>query len=246
MGAAVLSSKAALRAGSGLVTAHVPRLGYEIMQTALPEAMISLDISDIIFSQPPDLGAFTTVGTGPGLGTKENTQKALLTLIERARGPIVLDADALNILAMHPDWLEKLPEGSILTPHPKEFERLTQAVSNHYERIKLQQEFAQRYQVYLVLKGGNTSVACPDGSVFFNAAGNPGMATGGSGDVLTGMITSLLGQGYESKQAALTGVYLHALAGDMAASAKGQEALIASDIIESIGFAYKCIQNEKV
>jgi NAD(P)H-hydrate epimerase len=245
MGAAVLSSKAALRAGSGLVTTHVPRLGYEIMQTALPEAMISLDISDIIFSQPPDLGAFATVGTGPGLGTKENTQNALLTLIERARGPIVLDADALNILGMHPDWLEKLPEGSILTPHPREFERLTRPVSGHYERIGLQQEFAQRYQVYLVLKGGNTSVACPDGRVYFNAAGNPGMATGGSGDVLTGMITSLLGQGYEPKQAAIAGVYLHALAGDMAAKRQGQEALIASDIIESIGFAYKCVQNDE-
>jgi len=245
MGAAVLSSKAALRTGSGLVTAHVPRLGYEIMQTALPEAMISLDISDIIFSQPPDLTAFTTAGTGPGLGTKENTQNALSTLIERDKRPMVLDADALNILAMHPDWLDKLPEGSILTPHPKEFERLTRPVSGHYAKIALQQEFAQQYHVYVVLKGGNTSVACPDGNVYFNATGNPGMATGGSGDVLTGMITSLLGQGYEPKHAAVTGVYLHALAGDIAAEEKGQEAVIASDIIESIGLAFKCIQNEE-
>jgi NAD(P)H-hydrate epimerase len=122
---------------------------------------------------------------------------------------------------------------------------LTKAVSNHYERIHLQQEFAQKYQVYLVLKGGNTSVACPDGSIYFNAAGNPGMATGGSGDVLTGMITSLLGQGYEPRQAAISGVYLHALAGDIAAKQRGQEALIASDMIESIGLAYKYVQDEE-
>lgn len=245
MGAAVLASDAALRTGSGLVTAHVPRLGYEIMQTALPEAMISLDISDIIFSHPPDPYQFTNIGIGPGLGTKENTQNALATLLEREKRPLVLDADALNILSLNKDLLEKLPEGSILTPHPKEFERLSEKVDGHYQRIALQREFARRYSIYLVLKGGNTTVAFPDGRLYFNAIGNPGMATGGSGDVLTGMITSLLGQGYEPAQASIIGVYMHALAGDIAAGEKGQEALIASDMINSIGWAFKCIRDEK-
>ena len=244
MGAAVLASRAALRSGSGLVTTHIPRLGYEIVQTALPEAMISLDISDIIFSQPPQLESFSCVGAGPGLGTKENTQNALGTLIEREHRPLVLDADALNILSMNPQLLDKLPEKSILTPHPKEFERLTHAVQNHHERLELQREFAVRYNVIVVLKGGNTSVATPDGRLYFNHTGNPGMATGGSGDVLTGMITSLAGQGYEPEKAAILGVYLHALAGDLAGSHQGHQALIASDIVEFIGSAFKSLQDD--
>ncbi len=244
MGAAVLTSKAALRTGSGLVTTHVPRLGYQIMQTALPEAMISLDLSDIIFSQVPGLKSFSAVGLGPGLGTKENTRTAVDTLLERENRPVVIDADALNILSSNPGMLEKLPAGSILTPHPLEFERLTRPVNNHYERIELQRQFARDHNVYLVLKGGNTTVACPDGRLFFNAGGNPGMATGGSGDVLTGMITSLLGQGYSPEDAAIIGVHVHALAGDRASETWGRQALMASDIIDSIGKAFKCLSNE--
>jgi len=244
MGAAVLSSRAALRTGSGLVTTHIPRLGYEILQTSLPEAMVSLDISEIIFSQPPDLESFSCVGAGPGLGIKENTQHALGALVEREHRPLVLDADALNILSMNQEFLDKLPEGSILTPHPKEFERLTRAVDNHYERLELQRDFAMRHKVVLVLKGGNTSVATADGRLYLNATGNPGMATGGSGDVLTGMITSLVGQGYPPEQAAMLGVWLHAHAGDLAAGTQGSQALIASDMIESIGLAYKSLENE--
>ena len=245
IGAAVLASRAALRTGSGLVTTHIPRLGYEIVQTALPEAMISLDISDIIFSQPPDLDAFTCVGAGPGLGTKENTQKALGALIERVKRPLILDADALNILSMNRELLDKLPEGSILTPHPKEFERLTKPVEDHYERLELQRDFAVQRQIVLVLKGGNTTIATPDGRLYLNTTGNPGMASGGSGDVLTGMITSLVGQGYPPEQAAILGVWLHACAGDLAAEEQGTQALIASDMIESIGLAYKSLQDEE-
>jgi len=245
MGAAVLASRAALRTGAGLVTTHIPRLGYEILQTVLPEAMVSLDISDIIFSQPPDLDSFACVGAGPGLGTKENTQKALGTLIERVHRPLVLDADALNILSMNQELLDKLPAGSILTPHPREFERLTHAVENHYERLELQRDFAIRHKVVLVLKGGNTSIATPDGRLYFNTTGNPGMATGGSGDVLTGMISSLLGQGYEPETAAILGVWLHGHAGDLAGESRGAQALIASDIVESIGLAFKSLQDEQ-
>ncbi len=245
MGAAVLTSNAALRTGSGLVTTHVPKLGYEIMQTALPEAMISIDLSDIIFSESPETDRFTCVGIGPGIGTKNNTQKALKSLIDKEKRPVVLDADALNILAHNKEWLEILPENSILTPHPKEFERLTEPADNHYERLEMQRDFAQKHKVYLVLKGGNTTIAGPEGNIFFNTSGNPGMATAGSGDVLTGMITSLLGQGYDPKWAAITGVYLHGLAGDLAAEKLGEETCIASDIIHYIGKAFKQLKNEK-
>lgn len=245
MGAAVLASRAALKTGSGLVTAHVPKLGYEIMQTAAPEVMMSIDISDIIFSQVPDLSGFTTVGTGPGLGMRSNTKKALENLLEKSDRPLVLDADALNILAEHRELLDKLPENSILTPHPKEFERLTRKVNDHYSRIQLQQEFAQSHKVVLVLKGGNTSIAMPDGTVFFNTTGDPGMATAGSGDVLTGVVTSLLGQSYTSTEAAVIGVYIHGLAGNLASSESSMEAVTASDIIQHLGNAFKTIRNEK-
>ena len=158
---------------------------------------------------------------------------------------MVFDADALNILAHNKEWLSNLPKNSILTPHPKEFERLTEPTDNHFDRIHLQKEFAQKYGIFVVLKGGNTSIATPDGKIFFNITGNPGMATAGSGDVLTGIITSLLGQGYQPMWAATVGVYLHGLAGDIAAEKLGQESCIASDIINNIGFAFKNIKNEK-
>ena len=244
MGAAVLAARAALKSGSGLVTAHIPKVGYDIMQTALSEAMISLDDSDTIFSNLPELDHFDHVGAGPGLGTEQSTQEALAKLLKSNTKPVVLDADALNILAQHKDWLDMLPENSILTPHPKEFERLTRGVDNHYQRIQMQMHFAEKYQIYLVLKGGNTTIATPDGKLYFNSAGNPGMATGGSGDVLTGMITSLLGQGYHPEWAAITGVYLHALAGDIAADKTGADSLIASDIIDAIGLAFKSIRKK--
>lgn len=245
MGAAVLTSNAALKTGSGLVTTHVPKLGYEIMQTALPEAMISIDLSDIIFSESPETDRFSCVGIGPGLGTKSNTQKALKTLIDKEKRPMVIDADALNILAQNKEWLELLPANSIITPHPKEFERLSEPADNHYERLEIQKEFARKYKVFVVLKGGNTSIATPDGNIFFNTTGNPGMATAGSGDVLTGMITSLLGQGYEPEQASVLGVYIHGLAGDLATEKTGQESCIATDIIHHIGMAFKYLKNEK-
>jgi NAD(P)H-hydrate epimerase len=243
MGAAILAAKAALRTGSGLVTAHLPKCGYNIMQTAAPEVMISIDISDIIFSEVPDIQKFTNVGGGCGLGMKNNTQKALKNLITEEKRPLVLDADALNILGENKEWLNYLPKNSILTPHPKEFERLAGPTDNHYSRIELQREFAQKHGIILILKGGNTSIALPDGTCYFNVTGNAGMATAGSGDVLTGILASLVGQRYEPAMAAILGVYLHGLAGDIASEKQGQEALIASDIINSIGMAYKTIQS---
>ncbi|MEA2106379.1 MAG: NAD(P)H-hydrate dehydratase [Bacteroidota bacterium] len=238
VGAAVLSAKACLRTGCGLVTVHVPKVGYEIVQTALPEAMISIDWSDIIFTDVPNIENFSCVGIGPGIGTKQNTKRALLNLFEKVKNPIVIDADALNILGEHKEWIQKIPANSILTPHPKEFERLVGKCADDYERNQLQIKFAVENKIILILKGAYTSIALPDGNCYFNSTGNPGMATAGSGDVLTGMILSLFGQGYHPADAAKIGVYLHGLAGDLASEKLGEEAMIASDIIENIGNAY--------
>ncbi len=238
MGAAVLASRACLRSGVGLLTVHVPRLGNDIMQTAVPEAMLDDDPSDILFSEVPDLSGYSAVGSGPALSTRTNPQHALHTLITTVRVPLVLDADAINMLALHREWYEELPEGTVLTPHPKEFERLAGPAGNGYERVHKAMDFAVSYKVVVVLKGAHTAIATPDGQVWFNMTGNPGMATAGSGDVLTGIILSLLAQGYSPEKAAMTGVYIHGLAGDLAREEKGEEALIASDIVDHLGKAF--------
>lgn len=239
MGAALLSGEACLRSGTGLVTLHIPRFGYQIIQTGFPEALVSMDQSDILFSEPPDLDPYSAIGVGPGLGCKENTGKGLKMLLERAKVPLVVDADALNILSAHPEWHDTLPEGSVLTPHPKEFDRLAGASENSYQRHLKQRAFASRYGVVVVLKGAYTGIAAPDGRYWFNTTGNPGMATGGSGDVLTGMITGLLAQGLDPLESALAGVFIHGLAGDQAVAGQSPEALIARDMIGSLGAAFR-------
>ena len=239
MGAALLAGESCLRSGTGLVTLHVPRFGYGIVQTGFPEAIVSLDQSDILFSEAPDLRPYSAIGIGPGLGCKPNSGKGLKMLLERVDVPLMIDADGLNLLSQHPDWYKMLPEGTILTPHPKEFDRLAGESRDSYERHLKQREFAAKYGVVVVLKGACTGVASPDGSYWFNTTGNPGMATGGSGDVLTGLITGLLAQGISSLDAALAGVYIHGLSGDKAAKESGQEALIAGDMIKKIGEAFR-------
>ena len=239
MGAALLAGESCLRSGTGLVTLHVPKFGYNIIQTAFPEALVSIDQSDILFSEPPDLAPFSAVGIGPGLGCKPNSGKGLKMLLERAKVPLVIDADGLNILSQHPDWYDLLPEGTILTPHPKEFDRLAGESTDSYERHLKQREFASLHKVVVVLKGACTGVASPDGTYWFNTSGNSGMATGGSGDVLTGLITGLLAQGISSLEAALAGVYLHGLAGDMAVETSSEEAMIAGDMILYLGEAFR-------
>lgn len=243
MGAAIIAAKACLRSGAGLVTAHIPKKGYEIMQTGFPEAMVSVDEEELCFSGIKDLSAYNAIGIGPGIGTHEQTQNALKLLIQNSGFPLVLDADALNILSENRTWLSFLPPGSILTPHVKEFERLTSKANDALERNQMQIEFSKKYNVYVVLKGAFTSVSTPDGKCYFNPSGNPGMATGGSGDVLTGIILSLLAQGYTPFTACITGVYLHGLAGDIAAESKGYEALIAGDIIDNLGEAFQSLYN---
>jgi len=239
MGAALLAGESCLRGGAGLVTLHVPRFGYSIIQTGFPEAIVSLDQSDILFSEAPDLAVYSAIGIGPGLGCKPNSGKGLKMLLEKTTVPLVIDADALNILSAHPEWLKLLPEECILTPHPREFDRLAGESSSCYERHLKQIEFAAEYKVIVVLKGAYTGIASPDGSYWFNTTGNPGMATGGSGDVLTGLITSLLAQGMKALDAAIAGVYLHGVAGDLAAEESSQEAMIAGDMIHNLGEAFR-------
>ncbi len=238
MGAAVLASKACLRAGVGLLTTHIPQLGYQIIQNAVPEAMTSIDPSESVFSQVPDLSPINAIGIGPGLDKMPETMKAFGNLLLARPEKLVIDADALNILSENKEWFARLPENSILTPHPKEFERLAGPSVNSFDRLQKQIQFSVKYKIILVFKGAHTCVTVPDGSVFFNSTGNPGMATGGSGDVLTGIILGLLAQNYTPEDAALIGVFLHGLAGDLAAFQFGQHALIAGDIINHLGSAF--------
>ncbi|MBN1414763.1 MAG: NAD(P)H-hydrate dehydratase [Bacteroidales bacterium] len=243
MGASVLASKACLRTGAGLVTVHIPQKGYEIIQSSVPEAIVSLDPAENCFSVLPDLNLYDAVGIGPGIGTHASVQHALNDLLLKCSKPLVIDADALNIMGIHKELLDRIPENSIITPHPREFERIAGTFINNYDRLMKQIDFARHYKIIVIIKGANTSVVLPDGRCYFNSTGNPGMATGGSGDVLTGIILSLLAQGYETSEAARTGVYLHGLAGDLAAQQTGQQALIASDITENIGNAFLKTEN---
>jgi hydroxyethylthiazole kinase-like uncharacterized protein yjeF len=238
-GAAILSARAAIRSGLGLLTVHLPEDAVLPLQTAVPEAMVSFDQSKDFFSHLPDLSAYNAIGIGPGIGQSHETTAALKILIQELKVPVVFDADALNILGENRTWLSFLPTGAILTPHPKEFERLTGKTTDDFERLRMQQEFSQKYNCYVVLKGAFTSISTPEGNIYFNPTGNPGMATGGTGDTLTGIILSLLAQHYTPLEAALTGVYLHGLAGDLAAEQQGYPSLIASDIIDCLGKAFK-------
>jgi len=239
MGAALLAAKACLRSGAGLLTVYVPSSGYNILQLGCPEAMVLEDPDALVITQFPDPGTYRSIGMGCGVGTSEQTGSALFQLIEKAKMPLVLDADALNLLAAHPEWLSKLPPLSILTPHPKEFERIFGKSANDFERNELQRKKAAVLNCIIVLKGANTCVAFPNGSCYFNTSGNPGMATGGSGDVLTGMITGMLARGCKPQSATLMAVYLHGLAGDLACKELGEESLIAGDIIAFIPNAIK-------
>lgn len=246
MGAAILSASACLRTGCGLVTTHAPTHGGTVIHTAIPEAIVSYDPHDEVLSQLPTLNRYSAIGIGPGISTADPTHRVVKKLLESAPCPIVMDADALNILAQHPEWIALLPAQTILTPHPGEFDRLFGQSANCWDRFQKLLKIAKKYQMIIVLKGHHTIIALPDGTCYFNSTGNPGMATAGSGDVLTGMILSLLAQGYAPERAALCAVYLHGLAGDIAAQEHGFEALLASDIIKCIGKAFEQVRNSSV
>jgi hydroxyethylthiazole kinase-like uncharacterized protein yjeF len=238
MGAAVLAARACTRSGAGLLTVHVPTCGYEIMQTSVPEAMVEIDPDQDFFSSDIQLEKFNAVGIGCGIGTAKKTCEAFKKLLASTRIPCVLDADAINILSLDKELLDQLPENSILTPHQKEFERITEKAKNDFHRHELQIEFAKKHKVYIVLKGAHTCIACPDEKIYFNNTGNPGMAKGGTGDVLTGMILSFLAQNYSPQQSCVLGIYLHGLAGDIAAEKMSMQSMTASDLIENIGEAF--------
>jgi hydroxyethylthiazole kinase-like uncharacterized protein yjeF len=239
IGAAVLAAKACLRTGVGLLSCFLPECGYTIMQTAVPEAMVIVDENEYIITNLPDeIEKYTVIGVGPGIGTADKTQNTFSFILKRYQKPIVADADALNILSIETGWLKYLPANSVLTPHPKEFDRLFGEHSNDFERMNQAVEKAKDLRCVIVLKSHHTFIATPDGRKFFNSTGNAGMAKGGSGDVLTGIITALAAQNYQPWEAAVLGVYLHGLAGDFAATAKSQESMIASDIIDSLSLAF--------
>ena len=238
-GASVLATKACLRAGAGKVTTHTPKRNSIILQISVPEAIIQFDREETTFSEAVETEDFNAVGIGPGLGTSEQTAVAIIAQLRRTQCPIVADADAINILANHRAWLQQLPKGIIMTPHPKEFDRLEGRCTDSFERLMKARDLAERLQAYIVLKGHHTSLCLPDGHIIFNTTGNAGMATAGSGDVLTGIITGLLARGYSREDACIVGMYLHGLAGDIAAQALGVESVIASDLIQYLPNAFK-------
>lgn len=241
IGAVCLSSKAALKSGCGLVTAYIPKCGYEIVQTFIPEVMVLTDvkkrcISNISFDLQPD-----AIGIGPGIGQDEVTQKAFLKFLKTNETPLVIDADGLNILSQNKSWFLLLQPGTILTPHPKELERLIGKWISEEEKFEKTISFSLQYNVIVVMKGAPTYII--DGEMIYkNTTGNPALATAGSGDVLTGIISSFLAQGYESVQAAILGVYLHGLTADMAAPKIGFQSFIASDIIGNLGGAFLSLE----
>ncbi len=240
MGAAVLSARACLHSGAGLLTCHIPGCGYDIMQVSLPEAMVITDFnSSFITRTETDLSVYDAVGLGPGLGKATETRQWLQQLLRSYKGKLVIDADGLNLLTAEPGLLHLLPAHTVLTPHPKEFSRLFGDTPNEFERLALASRKAQELEIVIVLKGHHTCVALPDGYCYYNSTGNAGMATAGSGDVLTGILTGLLAQGYSSREAALLGVFLHGLAGDIAADRLSPEAMLSGSIIDHLGEAFK-------
>lgn len=209
MGAAVIATRACVVSGVGLVTTHIPERGEVILQTTNPEAMVSIDDNHDFITQVPPLEGIKAIGIGPGIGKEKQTAEVVKTLMKTATCPMVIDADALNIISENSGWLELIPSGSILTPHMKEFERLFGPTHDDFERHQLQIESSKKYKVVIVLKGAHTCIATPDGDVHFNSTGNATLARGGSGDMLTGIITSNLAQGYPPKEAAVLGVFNH-------------------------------------
>ena len=234
MGAAVLGAKACMRSGAGKLTCYIPGCGYTILQSTVPEAMCVTGINENAHTSLTLKAEYDAYAIGPGLGQHEKGITVLETLLDTKPRRLVIDADGLNLLSANPQLYAKIPEHTILTPHPKEFERLFGTTKNDFERLHLALQKAKELQVYIVIKGNYSFIATPGGKGYFNPTGNPGMATAGSGDVLTGILLGLYAQYDNAEQVVLTGVYLHGLAGDLAARQRTEEALVAGDIIEHI------------
>lgn len=233
IGAAVLATKSALKTGCGLTFILAPDCGYEILQTTCPEAMFISAGEKLI--EEIEIQDNTVYGIGPGLGTNSLTEKALLNFLKQSSRPLLLDADALNSISKNKDSINLIPKNSIITPHPKEFERLCGSTENSFERLELGRTKAKELQIFIVLKDHHTQVITPEGNVFYNITGNSGLAKGGSGDILTGIITSLLAQNYSSENACIFGVWLHGKAADFAAQKFSKEAMLPTDVINELG-----------
>jgi NAD(P)H-hydrate epimerase len=240
-GAAILAATAAMRGGIGKLTVHSAGAVTRMLPTVLPEAILHADEHEQVVSRldwetlPTSINA---VAIGPGLGTANATVNAIKDVLDSYKAPLIIDADALNMLADNKTWLAFLPPYSILTPHIGEFERLAGTAKDHFERMTMAKNFAERYQVILILKGHHTLISLPDGMQFFNTTGNSGMATAGSGDTLTGLLLALLAQQYSPVETALLGVYLHGLAGDLYIRDNAPQSLIASDLPKMFGQAF--------
>lgn len=239
IGACILAAKACLRSGTGLLTVHVPEHGVIPLQTAVPESMVSIDSNAKEFSVALEIRNYNAIGVGPGIGTNPNTVTALKELLQTLPQNLVLDADALNIISQHKYLFDLIPHHTIITPHPKEFDRLFGTHVSGHSRFVTQKEMSAKHKIIILLKGHYTSISLPNGEVYFNSTGNPGMATAGCGDVLTGIILGLLAQGYSARDSAIYGAYIHGLAGDIAQSEYGMISLIASDIIDKLPLAMK-------
>lgn len=240
-GASMLSAAACLRSGCGLLTVHTDDGGAAHIHNFLPEAMQSPDEGKGYFSAMPKLDGYTAIGVGPGLGMHEDSARQLKLLIQEAKVPLILDADALNILSENPTWLAFLPKNTLLTPHPGEFARLVGEKLSHYDSLQKQKELSAKHGIYILLKGAHSSLSLPDGQIFINDTGNPGMASGGMGDTLTGILTGLSASGYTTAEAGILGMFVHGKAADVALENQSVESLIATDVIAHLGKAFQSI-----
>lgn len=243
VGSAILASKAALRSGLGLLTLNSLQENQISVHSSQPEVMTFSEGNVEEIKALPKTMAYDAIAVGPGIGKALATQNMIKLLIQSVKQPLIFDADALNILSENKTWLSFIPTASILTPHLKEFERLFGTFNSHHERIEKMKEVSRKYSIYIILKGAHSTLTSPAGKVFFNNTGNPGMATAGSGDVLTGILLGLMAQGYDSLSSCLLGMYIHGLAGDLALKQESEESLIASDIINNLGKAFQYLRN---
>lgn len=243
-GAAILAAKACLKAGVGKVTVHTPVRNNDILQIAVPEAVLHHDPDETAFSTPWHSGEFQATAIGPGIGTDKRTALAFIEQASHTSTPLVVDADGINILGEHKGWISQIPAGTIFTPHPKEMQRLGICNKDSFSTLLEAINMARQHKFIICLKDHYTAVCLPDGRVFFNPSGNSGMATAGSGDVLTGIILALLAQGYEREQACRLGVYLHGLAGDLAVQKCGEHSLTASELICHLPQAFLSLEQD--
>lgn len=244
-GAAILSSKACMRTGVGKLTLHTQECNALAITTSIPEVVLDIEHKTDFFCRTFDATPFDAMAIGPGIGTDEATAQAFIEQIRLSKSHTIIDADAINILGSHRGWIQQLPHECILTPHKKELFGLISSTRNCYEELEKTRELSIKQNIYIVIKGAYSAITTPEGKCYFNPTGNPGMATAGSGDVLTGIILSLLAQEYTPFEACRLGVYIHGLAGDIAAEKYGEECMIASDIISCLPDAFKIIRNIK-